>query len=69
MLLSRISTTYEEMEKQRKATSSTLEERRGEFLDLENVCIGFAWPGFGSWGAAAGVAPVRSCQKLSLCPT
>jgi len=31
-------------------------------------CIGFVWQGFGSWGAA-GVASVRSCQKLLPCPT
>jgi len=30
-------------------------------------CIAFAWQGFGSKGAA-GVASMRSCQKLPLCP-
>ena len=35
---------------------------------IVNFCIGFAWQGFGSWGAT-GVASVRSCWKLPLCPT
>jgi len=32
-----------------------------------HVCIGFAWQGFGSSGAA-GMASMRSCWKLPLCP-
>ena len=27
-------------------------------------CVGFVWLGFGSWGGATGVAPLRSCSKL-----
>ena len=34
---------------------------------LVSLCIGFAWQGFGS-GRATGVASVRTCQKLPLCP-
>ena len=37
-------------------------------MDLFSLCIGFAWQGFGS-GGATGMASVRSCQKLPLCPT
>jgi len=41
----------------------------GEILtDWLCSCSGFAWPGFGG-GGATGVASVRSCQKLPLCPT
>lgn len=29
-------------------------------------CVGFVWQDFGSWGSA-GLASLRSCQKLSLC--
>ena len=32
------------------------------------TCVGFVWQGFGS-GGPTGVASVRSCQKLTLCPT
>ena len=40
------------------------------FTTLAKVhpCIGFAWQGFGSVGGATGVASVRSCSKLPLCP-
>jgi len=34
----------------------------------DGSCTGFAWQGFGG-GGAAGVATVRSCQKLPLCLT
>ena len=45
---------------------SKVEDRAGAKSDL-SACIGFLWQGFGSRGAT-GVASVRSCQKLPLCP-
>lgn len=35
--------------------------------DKQWNCMGYEWQGFGSWGST--VTPVRSCSKLSPCPT
>lgn len=47
------------MEKPHKSTSSYLDESRGKFAVLNNICIGYVWQSFAR-GRLSGVGSMRS---------